>query len=69
MGPVNRFIHESIGLGEATVLGWQTTWRMAGSVTGVLGGLFQGTVSDSNDTVRDAGRAVRQAASSTDHAQ
>lgn len=45
MGPVNRFIHEGIGLGEAAVLGWQTTWRMAGSVTGVLGGLFQGTVS------------------------
>jgi regulator of sigma E protease len=45
MGPVNRFIHEGIGLGEASVLGWQTTWRMAGAVTGVLGGLFRGTVS------------------------
>jgi regulator of sigma E protease len=45
MGPVNRFIHEDIGLGEAAMLGWRTTWSMAGQVIGVLGGLFQGTVS------------------------
>lgn len=45
MGPVDRYIHENIGLGEAASLGWQSTWRMAGAVTGVLGGLFQGTVS------------------------
>lgn len=45
MGPVNRSIHQSVGFGEAAVLGWRTTWTMAGAVTGVLGGLFQGTVS------------------------
>lgn len=45
MGPVNKMIHEDIGIGESVVLGWRTTWRMAGAVTGVLGGLFQGTVS------------------------
>ena len=45
MGPVNRVQHEPIGLSQAAVLGWNTTWSMAGAVTGVLGGLFQGTVS------------------------
>ncbi|MCC7196255.1 MAG: RIP metalloprotease RseP [Gemmatimonadaceae bacterium] len=44
MGPVNRAIHEPVGLGEATVLGLRATWTMATAVTGVLGGLFQGTV-------------------------
>ena len=45
MGAVNRTVHEDIGFGESVVLGWKTTWTMAGAVTGVLGGLFQGTVS------------------------
>jgi regulator of sigma E protease len=44
MGPVNRVHHEDIGMGEAALLGWRTTWTMAGAVTGVLGGLFRGTV-------------------------
>ncbi|MDA1081776.1 MAG: RIP metalloprotease RseP [Gemmatimonadetes bacterium] len=45
MGAVNRTIREDIGLGESAILGWRTTWNMAGAVTGVLGGLFRGTVS------------------------
>ncbi len=44
LGAVNRTVHEDVGLGESVVLGWRTTWTMAGAVTGVLGGLFQGTV-------------------------
>lgn len=44
MGAVNRTISEDVGLGESVVLGWRTTWAMAGAVTGVLGGLVQGTV-------------------------
>ena len=45
MGPVARQAREDVAFGEAMVLGWQGTWRMASSVTGVLGGLFRGTVS------------------------
>lgn len=45
LGPVNRAVRDEIGLGEAAVLGWRTTWSMAGAVTDVLGGLFRGTVS------------------------
>jgi len=44
MGAVNRTISEDVGLGESVALGWRTTWAMAGAVTGVLGGLVQGTV-------------------------
>ena len=44
IGPVNHVSHEDVGIGQALVLGWQTTWGMAGAVVGVLGGLFQGTV-------------------------
>lgn len=44
MGAVNRAVRERVGLADAAVLGWRTTWTMAGAVTGVLGGLFQGTV-------------------------
>jgi len=44
MGPVARTTHEAVGFGEAAALGWRATWNMAGAVTGVLGGLFRGTV-------------------------
>jgi regulator of sigma E protease len=44
MGPVNRVIKEDLGLGESAVLGWKTTWSMAGAVADVVGGLFKGTV-------------------------
>ena len=36
---------ESVGLAQATVLGWDATWNMAGSVLTVLGGLLRGSVS------------------------
>ena len=45
LGRVNRSANERIGLVEAAGLGWNATWEMAGKVTGVLGGLFRGTVS------------------------
>ncbi len=44
MAAVNRVTRERVGLAEAAVLGWRATWTMAGAVTGVLRGLFQGTV-------------------------
>lgn len=36
---------ERIGVGEATIAGWDATWNMAGSVLTVLGGLMRGSVS------------------------
>jgi regulator of sigma E protease len=44
MGPVNRVSREPVGFGQAIGLGWRSTVNMAGAVTGVLGGLFRGTV-------------------------
>ena len=44
MGPVNRVIREPVGFGQSVGLGWRSTVSMAGAVTGVLGGLFRGTV-------------------------
>jgi regulator of sigma E protease len=40
-----RSVRVPLPFGEAVVNGWNATWRMAGSVVGVLGGLFRGTVS------------------------
>lgn len=45
VGPVARIENEDIPLGTAVVAGWGATWTMAGSVVGVLGGLFRGSVS------------------------
>ena len=40
-----RIVRTAMPLGESMVEGWHATWRMAGSVIGVVGGLFRGTVS------------------------
>ena len=45
VGPVNRFVHEDVGLWRACALGWDASWRMAGAVTGVVAGLVRGNVS------------------------
>lgn len=45
VGPRATVAREDVGLGEATVAGWDATWNMAGSVLNVLGGLFRGSVS------------------------
>ncbi len=45
VGPRGTIARESIGLGEATIAGWNATWAMGGSVLTVLGGLFRGSVS------------------------
>jgi regulator of sigma E protease len=44
VGPQNKEGHDPMPLGECVVAGWHATWAMAGSVVGVLGGLFQGSV-------------------------
>ena len=41
----NRAVRTPVGFGEAVQSGLYATWRMAGDVVGVLGGLFKGTVS------------------------
>jgi regulator of sigma E protease len=46
--PKDNVQREPIGLAAAAVGGWRATWSMAGSVTGVVGGLFRGTVSVKN---------------------
>jgi len=46
--PKDNVQREPIGLVDAAVGGWRATWSMAGSVTGVVGGLFRGTVSVKN---------------------
>jgi regulator of sigma E protease len=44
VGPQNKEGHDPMSLSECVVAGWHVTWAMAGSVVGVLGGLFQGSV-------------------------
>ncbi|MHB1311270.1 MAG: RIP metalloprotease RseP [Gemmatimonadaceae bacterium] len=46
--PTDKVLREPIGLAAAAVGGWRATWSMAASVTGVVGGLFRGTVSVKN---------------------
>lgn len=46
--PQERTERERLGLGAASVAGWNATWSMAGSVVGVVGGLVRGTVSVKN---------------------
>jgi regulator of sigma E protease len=41
----NRAVRSSMSIGESITSGWYATWQMGGSVLGVLGGLFKGTVS------------------------
>lgn len=41
----NRGVRTPVSLAESVQYGWYATWRMAGDVLGVLGGLFKGTVS------------------------
>jgi regulator of sigma E protease len=43
--PERRVIRESVGAGEAIAEGWNGTWRMAGAVLQVVGGLVTGKVS------------------------
>lgn len=45
VGPRGTPARESVPIGEALSAGWNATWTMAGSVLGVLGGLFRGSVS------------------------
>ncbi len=45
VGPSSRTEREPVSVGVAAVEGWHATWRMAGSVLEVLGGLFRGSVS------------------------
>jgi len=40
-----RELHRRLSPGASLVAGWRVTWQMGGSVIGVLGGLFRGTVS------------------------
>ncbi len=44
VGPQNKEGHDPMSIGESAVAGWHATWSMAGSVVGVLGGLFRGSV-------------------------
>jgi regulator of sigma E protease len=41
----NRGVRSSMSMKESVESGWYATWQMGGSVVGVLGGLFRGTVS------------------------
>jgi regulator of sigma E protease len=41
----NRAVRLPMAIGESISSGWYATWQMGGSVLGVLGGLFRGTVS------------------------
>jgi regulator of sigma E protease len=45
VGPRDKEAHDPMSFGESVVAGWHATWSMAGSVLGVLGGLFRGSVS------------------------
>ncbi|MBW7929007.1 MAG: RIP metalloprotease RseP [Fimbriimonadaceae bacterium] len=46
--PQERVQRERIGLGASAVAGAHATWTMATSVVGVVGGLFQGSISVKN---------------------
>ncbi len=48
MFPKDDVRRERVGMIRATADGWRVTWGMAGSVVGVVGGLFRGTVSVKN---------------------
>jgi regulator of sigma E protease len=41
----SRAVRLPMSIGESISSGWYATWQMGGSVVGVLGGLFRGTVS------------------------
>lgn len=44
-GPQNRTLRERVGIGDALVAGWNSTWTMTGLVLKVVGGLVTGRVS------------------------
>lgn len=62
--PKNRVERDRMGLASASVAGWQATWAMGSSVVGVVGGLFQGTIS-----VKNLGGPVAIARTSVDAAR
>jgi regulator of sigma E protease len=61
---VNRVERDRLGLAAASVAGWRATWAMGSSVIGVVGGLFQGTIS-----VKNLGGPVAIARTSVDAAK
>lgn len=62
--PINRVERDRLGLVAASVAGWRATWTMGSSVIGVVGGLFQGTIS-----VKNLGGPVAIARTSVDAAR
>lgn len=62
--PKNKVERDRLGLVAASVAGWQATWAMGSSVVGVVGGLFQGTIS-----VKNLGGPVAIARTSVDAAR
>lgn len=62
--PKNKVERDRMGLVSASVAGWQATWAMGSSVVGVVGGLFQGTIS-----VKNLGGPVAIARTSVDAAR
>lgn len=62
--PKNKVERDKMGLVSASVAGWQATWAMGSSVVGVVGGLFQGTIS-----VKNLGGPVAIARTSVDAAR
>jgi regulator of sigma E protease len=61
---VNRVERDRLGLAAASVASWRATWAMGSSVIGVVGGLFQGTIS-----VKNLGGPVAIARTSVDAAK
>ncbi|MFA6166429.1 MAG: RIP metalloprotease RseP [Gemmatimonadaceae bacterium] len=46
--PKDKVERDPMNLAAASVAGWRATWAMGSSVIGVVGGLFQGTISVKN---------------------
>ncbi len=46
--PQDKVERDPMSLPAASVAGWRATWAMGGSVIGVVGGLFRGTISVKN---------------------
>jgi regulator of sigma E protease len=42
--PRGRVAHVSLSVGQAAAAGWETTWVQAGSIVGIVRGLFRGSV-------------------------